>query len=198
MEGGTPQQEDLLSMLLGETLRAGHLVAALLQMARLDQGEIPSAEPCDVVELCRQELSRMQARAPRLRCLLDVAEPAPGPLMLSPEATGEALANLLDNASRHASGQVRLGVTTRRGQLRIAVEDDGPGLPADVLVAAFERFVSLDGQGGSGMGLPIARALARVQGGDLVYDGQAFVLTLPMRPAYAGSVAEAPGATPSP
>ncbi len=43
---------------------------------------------------------------------------------------------------------------------------------------AFERFVSLDGEGGSGLGLPIARGLAQAHGGDAYYDG-AFVVRLP-------------------
>jgi two-component system, OmpR family, sensor kinase len=65
--------------------------------------------------------------------------------------------------------------------LRIA--DDGPGLPADGADRVFERFVSLDGQGGSGLGLPIARTLARAQGGELSWRDGAFVLELPaLRP----------------
>ena len=46
----------------------------------------------------------------------------------------------------------------------------------------FERFASLDDKGGSGLGLPIARGVARAHGGDLVYTGSAFVLTLPLSP----------------
>src|SRR5437660_786509 len=57
------------------------------------------------------------------------------------------------------------------------------GTPAqEARSSAFERFVSLDGHGGSGLGLPIARALARAQGGGLDYDGRRFVLTLACRP----------------
>ena len=63
--------------------------------------------------------------------------------------------------------------------LRIAVSDDGLGLPAGAEEHAFERFVSLDGHGGSGLGLTIARLLARAQGGDLLYGSRRFILTLP-------------------
>jgi len=59
------------------------------------------------------------------------------------------------------------------------VVDDGPGVPQEQREQVFERFASLDGQGGSGLDLPIARALARAMGGDLVYEAD-FVIRLPV------------------
>ncbi|HMC43674.1 MAG TPA: ATP-binding protein, partial [Acidimicrobiales bacterium] len=61
----------------------------------------------------------------------------------------------------------------------------GPGLPDAARASVFERFVSLDGHGGSGLGLPIARGLAEAQGGHLDYEDDSFVLTLPARPVQA-------------
>jgi signal transduction histidine kinase len=93
-----------------------------------------------------------------------------------------ALANLLDNARRHAAGRIELTVgTDQASQLEIRLADDGPGLPLEMAERAFERFVSLDGKGGTGLGLAIARELARAHGGELSYQGGAFVLRLPMR-----------------
>ena len=71
--------------------------------------------------------------------------------------------------------------------LRISVHDDGPGLPQAAWSSAFERLVSLDGYGGSGLGLPIARALAEAQGGRLDYVVDSFVMTLPVTEIEAGS-----------
>ena len=107
----------------------------------------------------------MEARAPQLRWVLDVDASVPDRVALSPDATKEALANLLDNARRHAQAAVRVRVTLASSGLHITVDDDGGGLPEAARLAAFDRFVSLDGQGGSGLGLPIARALAESQGG---------------------------------
>ena len=59
------------------------------------------------------------------------------------------------------------------------VSDDGPGVPEDARERVFDRFVSLDSRGGSGLGLPIARALARAMRGELGYE-DGFVLTLPV------------------
>ena len=180
--GGTPQQENLLSNLVSETHRAGRLVADLLRMARLDQGEVPPAGPCNVVAMCKSEIARMEARNPTLDWRLRVDEPAPGQALLSGDAICEILANLLDNASRHAVARVTIAIGVRAGQLSITVEDDGPGLDEQARKSAFERFVSLDGRGGSGLGLPIGRALAQSQGGNLDYDGGRFVLELPYHP----------------
>jgi signal transduction histidine kinase len=180
LRGATRAQEELLSALIKETGRAGRLVTALLRMARLDQGEVPTSRPCDVLDLCVQELERMAARAPALRWLLEAHGPVPSRVLVSPDATSEALANLLDNASRHAQSAVVVRVSTVDGSLRISVYDDGPGLPDVARVSAFERFVSLDGHGGSGLGLPIARGLAQAQGGELRYEPDGFVLTLPL------------------
>jgi len=185
LKGASRGQEQLLSALAHETGRAGRLVTALLHMARLDQGETPVPRPCDVVELCRGELERLGGRAPSLRWVLEIAGPVPETVVLSPDATAEALANLLDNARRHAQGAVLVQVAMATEGLRISVHDDGPGLPDAARASVFERFVSLDGHGGSGLGLPIARGLAEAQGGHLDYEDDSFVLTLPARPVQA-------------
>jgi signal transduction histidine kinase len=71
--------------------------------------------------------------------------------------------------------------------IEIAVEDDGPGLPPAQAEQAFDRFVSLDGRGGSGLGLPIARAMIEAQGGRLTYEEHRFVIRLPLRLAQRGT-----------
>ncbi len=75
----------------------------------------------------------------------------------------------------------------RDGQLVIQVTDDGQGVPEDDRERIFERFVSADGKGGSGLGLSVARGLARAMDGDLRYD-DGFQVTLPaVSPSTAGS-----------
>jgi two-component system, OmpR family, sensor kinase len=150
-------------------------------MARVDQGEVGVPQAVDVVELCRGELDRPRPGERAVTSRLDVRGEPPDRVLLSSEATKNALANLLDNARRHARGQVAIQVAATAATIEIAVSDDGPGLPDGTHERVFERFVSLDAEGGSGLGLPIARGLIEAQGGRLTYEDRRFVIRLPHR-----------------
>lgn len=175
-----PDRHRLLANMVRGTAHAGRLVTDLLRMARLDQGEhVITPTPCDVVGICTDEADRLYSLAPNLDIVLraerlDDAHPA-----IDAEAVREILSNLLDNARRYATERISITVTVENGTVEIRVADDGPGLPDDLVERAFERFVTVGDHGGSGLGLPIARGLARASGGDLVHEG-AFVLRLPV------------------
>ena len=105
------------------------------------------------------------------------------------------LGNLVDNAARatHGTGTVVLTVDGSSPEVAaVLVADDGPGVPEADRERVFDRLVRLDearrtGDGGAGLGLPIARGIARAHGGDLVCEpggaapgGAVFRLTLPL------------------
>lgn len=100
----------------------------------------------------------------------------------------ELLGNLLDNAWRWAGQAIRVAATIHAGQstARIAIEDDGPGIPEAVRAEAIAPGRRLDERGdGHGFGLPIARELAELYGGSLALDrssagGLAAIVTLPL------------------
>lgn len=176
------QRERLASNLTVEAERVGRLVRSLLQLTRLDQGDPLERRPCDVQELVRIELERLRALAPELEVRLKLSTPPMASVLLDPSAVAEIVANLLDNARRHAAERVDVTLEGSASQVRILMGDDGPGLPVGAEERAFERFVSLDGHGGSGLGLAIARSLARAQGGELIYRNRHFVAVLPTVP----------------
>jgi signal transduction histidine kinase len=95
-----------------------------------------------------------------------------------------AIANLVDNAVRHAPGgtTVRIALASSEGGVTLAVSDDGPGLPLEAEERAFDRFWRTDRSPGAGLGLPIARQVAHAHGGDLTYtaDPTTFTLHLPL------------------
>jgi signal transduction histidine kinase len=176
-----PEGRDrLLAGLVRETGRTRRLLTSLLHIARLDQGDPPARFPVDVVELCRSELERVEPFASHLRFELRLPDQPLPPLRVDRESLREAVSNLLDNARRHAVHAVAVEVRATDDTLRIAVADDGAGVAPGDRERIFERFASLDDKGGSGLGLPIARGVARAHGGDLVYTGTAFELTLPL------------------
>ena len=173
-------RDRLLTSLVRETGRTRRLLTSLLRIARLDQGGAPARQHVDIVELCRGELERVEPFAPHLRFELRLCHPPRTSLDVDGESLREAVSNLLDNARRHAASIVTIEVSATDGTARIVVADDGAGVPEENRERVFERFASLDDKGGSGLGLPIARGVARAHGGDLVYTGQAFELTLPI------------------
>lgn len=97
----------------------------------------------------------------------------------------EMLGNVLDNACKWATTQVRVRVTMNDGMLRLAIDDDGAGLAPERLEAVFRRGVRADERAsGSGLGLAIVRDLARLYGGDATIEasdlgGVCLVLKLP-------------------
>jgi signal transduction histidine kinase len=177
------EREQLLANLAGESSRVGRLIHSLLRVARLDQGEPPAPCSLDPRELCEREVERFR-RISTVDISLVVSPRVPHRVALDQHDVAEILANLLDNARRHAVHDIEvaldLDASTRRPSLAITVGDDGPGLPDGDEQRVFERFVTLDQHGGSGLGLSIARGLAEKHRGSLTYHQRRFVLVLPV------------------
>ncbi|WP_375483772.1 ATP-binding protein [uncultured Jatrophihabitans sp.] len=188
-EPAAAEREQAYVTLVRETRRAGRLVDDLLMVTRLDTGMSLATEPVDVVEIATQELARSTLLAPQLHTELHTDGPAV--VDGDPVRLGQILANLLDNARTAAGpqGSVRVEVERVGDDWHVDVVDSGPGVPAEDRERIFERLVRLDAsrsreRGGFGLGLPIARALARAHGGELACVGPdgaggRFRLTLP-------------------
>ena len=162
------------------------MVRSLLRVARLDQNEPLPLRTADLCRLGREETARSASAWSHLTWSCD-APPSPILATCNEGALSEAVANLLDNARRHARARVVMTVRNPGDRAEIVVSDDGPGLPPGAVTAAFERFVTLDG-GGTGLGLPIARGIAEAHGGTLEYEGGSFVLRIPTCTVSRGSV----------
>ena len=155
--------------LLTDVERLSRLVDDLLLLARSDDGASPGrAVTARLAEVDLGDLvGDVASRFPSIR----YTRPA-GPVAatVEPDAVGRVVANLLDNAVRHARTQVRVEVAEDGADRRITVADDGPGIPAADHERVFDRFTRLDDArardaGGSGLGLAIVRELVRRHGG---------------------------------
>jgi two-component system sensor histidine kinase VicK len=99
---------------------------------------------------------------------------------------------LVDNAAKYgpAGGKIALTSTARSGELRVGVEDHGPGVSKEELTRIFERFYRLDKArsrklGGAGLGLPIAKTIVEAHGGHIeavscLGQGTKMTLCLPL------------------
>ncbi|WP_128380191.1 sensor histidine kinase [Streptomyces cavernae] len=189
LEVGAAHRELLdLEGAVADTVRLQALAADLLLLARLDAGERPGGTRLDLAALVGEEAA--QRTGDRLEVTVDVKDGA-GPVEVagSRGQLARILANLLDNAQRHA--RTGVGVTVRRDGPWVVLEvaDDGEGVPAPERERIFERFVRLDDarsrdDGGAGLGLAIARDVAVRHGGTLVVrdapaGGALFELRLP-------------------
>jgi signal transduction histidine kinase len=168
----------LTENLIEGTDRVGRLLSELLAVSRIEQNHAWEVRPTDLVELIREELHSVEARVPSI--LVEAEGPDALTIPANSDGIRAAVSNLLDNAVRHATSRVRLSVGTEPGLAVIEVTDDGPGLRPGEEERAFERFVVLDGCGGTGLGLPIARGMVRAHGGDLRWTGGSFRITLPV------------------
>jgi len=171
-------RDELFGYIVQETARCQRLLDDLLAAARLDQAPDLRLVLQDVTALCLDEVDRARNLAPTLT--LQVSAPdGPVEAHVDHDAVREVLANLLDNARRHARGRVDVSVAVDDEVVSVRILDDGPGVPDGTEERVFERFTSLDGRGGAGLGLPMARQVARAHGGELTYEDGAFELRLP-------------------
>lgn len=147
------------------------LIEAFLEYGRADAGD--AAEQVDVVDLVTRVVDDAQRGGQNVSLLPidpmlnDVAVP------LRPLAVRRALDNLIGNALRYGGTQAQVSVALTDRTLRITVEDDGPGIPADKREEAMRPFTRLDparnqNKGtGVGLGLAIVADIARLHGGVL-------------------------------
>ncbi len=197
LDGVYPADEATLRSVHEETIRLSRLIDALRELEAIDSGALAlDVAPVDLAAIAEGAALAFGPAARAAGVELSVrASPAPGAagdgLRL-----GEALGALVDNALKYGASGGRVLVAagpSPEGGAYLAVEDAGPGLPEEERERVFERFYRLDKSrsaagGGRGLGLAIAREIARAHGGDLrclasaELGGARFELALPARP----------------
>ncbi len=188
------QGGDYLRTIGREAQRLARLVNNALDFSRLEQGRKKYArEPLDVAAELRRLLATHEPRVADAGLVLQRVLPEePLPATTDRDALEQIVLNLIDNACKYAvaGGEVTVAAAARPGGgVIVRVLDRGPGVPAGHRAQIFDKFHRVDEtltaeKGGLGLGLSIARQLARGLGGELRYEprdggGAEFILEVP-------------------
>jgi two-component system phosphate regulon sensor histidine kinase PhoR len=194
LDGVEEPDPKTLQVMLTQTERLARLVEQLLELSRLESGELPLLrEETPLAPLVTQVLSEIEvARSDRgvvVESTLPVDLP---PVDADRERVHQVLFNLVDNAVRFtpSGGAVTVSALAINGSVEVRVADTGVGIPPEHLPRLFERFYRADParsreDGGTGIGLAIARSVVEAHGGHIQAEsefggGSVFTFDLPV------------------
>lgn len=201
--------EARIDAMLRNGSRLERLIEQMLDLERLDAQRFPLAPVAlDLDAVLRESVAAFEPLARDAGLSLDAALPPSAPtVMADEEQIVRVLGNLLSNAIKFTPRGRRIGVrldVQEPARVRIAIEDDGPGIPEDWRERIFDRFAQIGSAAtksreGAGLGLALCREIATLHGGRLWVEagdsgGARFVLELPvagtaaMPPAHASPV----------
>ena len=195
-DGVVQPDRDTLALLRRETSRLAHLVDDLAQLWRAEARQLPlTITEVDLVAAARESIDSARPSATERDIELVVTVPESLGARADGDRVRQILGNYLSNAIRYApkGSRVELLGLRREAEVHLGVRDRGPGLSVDQRTRVFERFYRVDPSrsralGGSGIGLPIARALADSMGGRTWAEsagpglGSSFWVALPTHP----------------
>ena len=164
------------------------MVSQMLDVSRLESGKMElHCEPADLVELARNAIATLRPLAAERT--LELVAPASVPADIDANLMLRVISNLLGNAIKFTKpdGHIRLAVQLAEEHPRVAVIDDGPGIPPEHHHLIFEKFGQASAgarRGGSGLGLTFCKMVVEAHGGTIGLEsepgrGSTFWFTLP-------------------
>jgi PAS domain S-box-containing protein len=208
LTGISKDHKNFLNTAVRNVQRLNSIINDILDFSKLQSGRlVVHPEPCDAQEIAAEAVDAMRAWAKSKNIALDCSGSAGGMLVLADkQRTVQVLVNLISNAIKFTpdagSIKVSLGLETRGNaeHMRFSVKDTGPGIAQQDQGRIFERFVQIaagEKVGGTGLGLPITKALVVMQNGYIDLDsapgkGSCFKVFLPAVPALHGEELSAP------
>jgi signal transduction histidine kinase len=172
---GKPQQlaMDAISHEIDGMLR---MIAGTLEVSRAEAGVgRENFTAFDLADLTRDLCEMYHPLADESGVSIMVEGPRPMPFVGSRQLIGQAVSNLIDNALKYGSsaGSIRIGLAQDETEVRLWVQDEGPGIPAERREEAMRKYRRLDvarSTDGSGLGLALVRAVARLHGGQFILE----------------------------
>jgi PAS domain S-box-containing protein len=191
---GDEERTTFLGYIASESQRLTQIVDALLNVARLDTGDLQvRLASTDVRDVVDEAVNGIRAGTSNGRSFVVELPEEPVAAKADPEKLLQVFAILLDNAVRYspAGGTVRVGAERKNDIVELVVEDEGVGIPLsdqDQIFRKFYRGTDADsrvGSGGTGLGLFIARGLVTAMGGTISVssregEGSTFAIELPL------------------
>jgi two-component system sensor histidine kinase KdpD len=188
----SPQFRELATIIDEETDRLSLLVTEAVRMSQIDAGKVRlERELLDVPDLLRRVLTHFESKAEGRELKLQVDEGLP-PVYADKDLISLALRQLIDNALKYSPPGSPIGVTAglKDHRVIIRVKDRGPGIPERERERVFDKFyrrqTTKTHVPGTGLGLYIAREIARAHGGDVWVEGEPgagseFCVALPLQ-----------------
>ncbi len=187
-------RDQFLGVVLDESDRMARMVRDLLDLSLIDSGRMDwHQEIVDLEELIDEACGKLASRADARDISLGYRSEEPVPsVCLDRDRILQVLVNLITNAVEYTppGGNVRVVWGRKGDSVRVAVRDDGPGIPAGELDRIFERFYRVEkgrsrSSGGTGLGLAIAREIVESHGGTIWAEsaeghGTSFLFHLPL------------------
>lgn len=184
-KGGSSRvpNEKLMAIVVDALARIDNIVSALGAHARpADGGDLA---PCNVRTAVESTLNLLEHKL-RDRVEVHQTYQTTGDVYAPARAFNQVLLNLIDNAILTEAKNIWIEVKQKEGRAFVAVADDGPGVPPDLVQRIFDPFFTTRAEGeGTGLGLHLSRRIARECGGELRYEprpggGACFVIEIPV------------------
>jgi len=191
--GSIEEMRELGQIIYDESLRMGRLVNELLDLAKLETGNIQLEKTeVEIMTFTERVTRKFQAMAKEQKITLSFEKSEEKVYMaIDTDRIEQVLTNLIDNALRHTgeNGKVTVRVKVLSKGIQFEVQDTGSGIPEEDLPFVFERFYKADkartrGRSGTGLGLAIAKNIVESHGGEIyvhsiVNKGTTFSFFLP-------------------
>ena len=188
----TPAQQSLADKAYITNERQLHVINDLLYVSKVEAGQLQiDPVPCDLAQITRDVLSHMDSQAKQKDITIQFRGAKPRPVVADDRYVTMIVENLVSNAIKYSrrGSKVKVTIESKDGALRLAVKDSGVGIEMKDHERIFKKFDRVQNplshdEGGTGLGLFLARQLARGHGGDIVVEsviekGSTFTLILP-------------------
>ncbi len=199
-EANSPEEvKSLAGDIFNDAQRLNRMINEMLDLDRMEAGKIRiQPKPVDMNSLVREVIDRARASSEKhsLRTELDEALPI---INADPDRLIQVISNLVSNAVKYSpdGGEVTISTAAENGQVRVAVKDQGVGIPPEFIGRVFGRYERFENSKtskvvGTGLGLAISRQIVELHGGKIwveskVGSGSTFQFTVPLQLGAGGA-----------